>query len=54
MMRAGSIKGYVCATSPKKYKIKEYLNIYNKPDFLTLRTYILHLTNEYDIIQESL
>lgn len=54
MMRAGSIKGYVCATSPKKYKIKEYLNIYNKPDLLTLRTYILHLTNEYDIIQESL
>ena len=53
-MNSGSILNYVCATLSKKYKIKEYLNIFQKPDLLKLRSYILHLKNDKDIIQECL
>lgn len=52
-MDSGSLLPYVCATLPKKNKIKEYLNIYSKPDVLKLRRYITSLEND-ELIQECL
>ena len=53
-MYAGSLLPYVCSTLTKSGKIKEYLNIYEKPDLMKLRKFIL--SNEYtnEIIQECL
>lgn len=53
-MYCGSLLPYVCSTLPKSCKIKEYLNIYEKPDLLKLRKFILSLKNSEEIIQESL
>ena len=52
-MDSGSLLPYVCATLPKKNKIKEYLNIYSKPDVLKLRRYITSLESD-ELIQECL
>lgn len=40
-MKAGDLLPYACATLNKRYKPKEYLNIYDKPDMLKFRKYIL-------------
>ena len=50
-MESGSLLPYVCCTLSKKYKIKEYLNIYSKPDVLKLRRLILDLDGD-ELIQE--
>lgn len=52
-MESGSLLPYVCCTLSKKYKIKEYLNIYSKPDVLKLRRLILDLDGD-ELIQECL
>ena len=41
-MNSGDLLPYACAILKKKYKPKEYLNIYKKPDVLTFRKYILN------------
>lgn len=41
-MKNGNLLPYACATLKKKYKPKEYLNIYDKPDILKFRKYILN------------
>ena len=41
-MKSGDLLPYACATLKKKYKPKEYLNIYDKPDLLKFRKYILN------------
>lgn len=41
-MKSGDLLPYACATLKKKYKPKEYLNIYDKPDILKFRKYILN------------
>lgn len=51
---AGSMLPYVCATLTKSGKIKELVNIYEKPNVLKLRKYINHLNNITDLIQECL
>lgn len=43
-MKSGDLLPYACATLSKKYKPKEYLNIYDKPNMLTFRKYILNST----------
>ena len=40
-MQKGDLLMYACATLPKKYRIKEHLNIYTRPDLLQFRRYIL-------------
>ena len=40
-MRAGSLLPYVCSTLTKQRKIKEYLNIYERPNLLAFRKFIL-------------
>lgn len=52
-MENGSLLPYVCATLPKRNKVKEYLNIYSKPDVLKLRRLILDLEGS-ELIQECL
>lgn len=54
LIDSGSLLPYVCCTLNKKYKIKEYLNIYQKPDILKLRKYFGKLTDVNEIIQEGL
>lgn len=54
IMGSGSLLCYICSTLPKKYKIKEYLNIYKKPDLLKLRSYISKLEDENSIFKESI
>lgn len=38
---SGSILNYVCDTLPKKFKIKTFVSLYTKPDFLKFRKYVL-------------
>lgn len=52
-MDSGSLLPYVCAILPKKYKVKEYLNIYSKPDVLKLRRLITSLDG-IELMQECL
>lgn len=52
-MENGSLLPYVCATLPKRNKVKEYLNIYSKPDVLKLRRLIPDLEGN-ELIQECL
>lgn len=40
-MQQGDLLMYACATLPKKYRLKEHLNIYTKPDLLKFRKFIL-------------
>lgn len=40
-MKSGDLLPYACATLKKKYKPKEFLNIYDKPNILKFRKYIL-------------
>lgn len=46
-MQQGDLLMYACATLPKKYRLKEHLNIYTKPDLLKFRKFILstHLSD---------
>ena len=37
----GDLLMYACATLPKKYKLKEHLNVYQRPDLLAFRKFIL-------------
>lgn len=55
LMDKGSLLSYMCAISDRKHKIKEFLNIYDKPDLLKFRKYVL--TEELpdkEVIQECL
>jgi hypothetical protein len=52
-INSGSLLPYVCSILPKKYKVKEYLNIYSKPDVLKLRRLITSLDG-IELIQECL
>ena len=52
-MDSGSLLPYVCSILPKKYKVKEYLNIYSKPHVLKLRRLITSLDG-IELIQECL
>lgn len=51
LMKLGSLLPYVCSTLNKSGKIKEFINIYEKPDIIKFRKYILdkfsHLSNIY-------
>lgn len=52
-LRSGSLLPYVCSTLPKSRKIKEYLNIYEKPNLLNFRKLILtNRLTEKEINQE--
>ncbi|MEG0773595.1 hypothetical protein [Clostridium sp.] len=53
-MNNGSFLPYVCSTLSRAYKIKEYLNIYNIPNLLTFRKFILSIDTPSEIIQECL
>ena len=53
IMKSGSLLPYACATLKKKYKPKEYLNIYEKPDLLKFRKFILNDgVSEWESIQQ--
>ena len=41
LLKSGSLLPYVCATLGKAGKIKEFVNIYERPDVLVLRKYLL-------------
>lgn len=52
-MSSGDLLPYACAILKKKFKPKEFLNIYNKPDILTFRKYILNSDlSEWEIEQQ--
>lgn len=52
-MESGDLLPYACATLKKKYKPKEFLNIYDKPDILKFRKYILNCNlSETEKIQQ--
>lgn len=53
-MKSGDLLPYACATLKKKYKPKEYLNIYDKPDLLKFRKYILNCDLQDWEIQQQL
>ena len=40
-IKSGSLLPYVCSILSKSGKIKEYINIYEKPDVISLRKYII-------------
>ena len=40
-IKSGSLLPYVCSILSKSGKIKEYINIYEKPDIINLRKYIM-------------
>lgn len=53
LLNSGSLIPYVCAIAPKQNKIKVAVTVYQKPDLLLLRKYLL--TNDllpWRIIQE--
>lgn len=53
LMSSGSLIPYACAILKKKYKPKEYLNIYSKPDMLAFRKYILNSSlAEWEVNQQ--
>lgn len=54
LMECSSMLPYVCSILSKSGKIKEFINIYEKPDILTLRQYINTITNKKILIQECL
>lgn len=54
MLYSGSLLPYVCATSSRKYRVKEYINIYERPNLLKLRKYVLSLADENEIIEQCL
>lgn len=54
LIKSGSILPYVCATLPKSGKIKEFINIYEKPNVLALKHYVNALTDKKKFIQECL
>ena len=54
-MESGDLLPYACATLSRKYKPKEYLNIYDKPDLLKFRKYILNCNlSNWEIEQQIL
>lgn len=42
LMANGNLLPYACSILSKKYRKKEYLNVYQKPDMLLFRKYILN------------
>ena len=42
LMANGSLLPYACSILNKKYRKKEYLNVYKKPEMLLFRKYILN------------
>lgn len=54
IIESGSLLPYVCSTLSKSGKIKEYINIYEKPDILLLRRYVNALVDKKSLIQECL
>lgn len=54
-MQSGSLLPYVCSILSKANKIKEYLNIYSKPDLLTFRKLVKSgILPDNECIQECL
>lgn len=55
-MKTGSLLPFLCSTLSKSGKLKEFINIYEKPDILALRRYITSLspTDRKRCIQECL
>lgn len=51
-MENGSLLPYVCSTIGKSGKIKEYLNIFKKPDVILNNKYIKSLNNKKDKIEQ--
>lgn len=41
-MADGNLLPYACSILNKKYRKKEYLNVYKKPEILLFRKYILN------------
>lgn len=54
LMKSGSILPYVCSILSKSGKIKEYINIYEKPDIIMLRKYIINRASYLESISKSL
>lgn len=54
-MKSGDLLPYACSTLKKKYKPKEYLNIYDKPNILKFRKYILNCNlSNWEVEQQLL
>ena len=54
-MQAGSLLPYVCSIAIRKHKIKEFLNIYDRPDLLKFRKFVLTVKlPDNEVIQECL
>lgn len=47
-IKSGSLLPYVCSILSKSGKVKEYINIYEKPDIINLRKYIMERSALYD------
>ena len=41
-IKLGSLLPYVCSILPRSGKIKEYINIYEKPNIINLRNYLIN------------
>lgn len=48
-IKSGSLLPYVCSILSKSGKVKEYINIYEKPDIINLRKYIMERSAIYNI-----
>lgn len=54
-MQSGSLLPYVCSILSKANKIKEYLNIYSKPDLLAFRKLVKSgILSDNECVQECL
>ena len=47
-IKSGSLLPYVCSILSKSGKVKEYINIYEKPDIINLRKYIMERSALYN------
>lgn len=52
-IESGSLLPYVCCRLSRTNKLKEYLNIYKKPDVVKMRKFFSKLVDANEIIQES-
>lgn len=52
IMESGSLLPYVCSTIGKSGKIKEYLNVFKKPDVVLNNKFIKQLKDSRDKIEE--
>lgn len=48
-IKSGSLLPYVCSILSKSGKVKEYINIYEKPNIINLRKYITERSAAYNI-----